>query len=122
MKIRLQILFFISFLCVSISESYGQNSDDISSDIKTLITKKREFNKKYGFGYRVQLYYGDETNAKLIQNKFAASFPETKTYLAYQQPYWKVLVGNYKNKLEADRASVLFSEKFTGLIVVPLGK
>ncbi|NJN49923.1 MAG: SPOR domain-containing protein [Polaribacter sp.] len=100
----------------------AQNINEINNDVKTLISKKREFNKKFGFGYRVQLYYGDENNAKSIQSKFNAAYSDTKSYLVYQQPYWKVLVGDYKNKLEADRASVLFSEKFSGLIVVPLGK
>ena len=70
----------------------------------------------------MQVYYGDETKARKIQNKFKISFPNVYTKLAYNKPDWKVHVGNYKTKLEADKALITFSEKFTGLIVIPLGK
>lgn len=94
----------------------------MSSDVESLITKKREFNKEYGFGFRIQIYYGDETKARSLQQKFKLNYPKVFTKLEYDRPYWKVKVGNYKSKLEADRATLIFSEKFSGLIVVPLGK
>ena len=87
-----------------------------------MIEKKREFNKTYGFGYRIQIYYGDETKARTLQQRFKATYPSVFTKLEYDRPYWKVKVGNYKTKLEADRSAMVFSEKFSGLIVVPLGK
>jgi hypothetical protein len=37
--------------------------------------------------------------------------------LSYESPEWKVRVGNYKTRLEADRALLKFKEKFTGAIV-----
>ena len=87
-----------------------------------MIAQKRAFNKKYGYGFRVQIYYGNETNARSLQSKFRLNYPKVFTKLDYEQPYWKVQVGNYKTKLEADKAMVGFSEKFSGLIVIPLGK
>ena len=93
-----------------------------SNEVKNLIDKKRSFNKQYGYGYRVQIYYGEETKARSIENKFKINFPNVYTKLDYDQPYWKVQVGNYKTKLEADKAVINFSEKFSGLIVIPLGK
>ena len=100
----------------------AQNNTKTSPQIKSLIAKKRAFNESYGYGYRVQIYYGSETEAKTILKKFQLDFPEVYTKLDYDKPDWKVHVGNYKTKLEADKALLTFSEEFSGLIVVPLGK
>jgi hypothetical protein len=40
----------------------------------------------------------------------------------YNSPEWKVQVGNYKTKLEADKDLIKFQKKITGIIVVPMGK
>lgn len=100
----------------------AQNATNSSPQIKRLIAKKRAFNKSYGHGYIIQIYYGNETRARSLRNKFRLEFPEVITKLDYDKPDWKVLVGNYKTKLEADKAVLNFSEKFSGLIVIPLGK
>lgn len=122
MKNRLFLNIFVLFLFLISERLISQNETNSSPEIKRLISKKRAFNKTYGYGFRVQVYYGDETEARKIQNKFKISFPNVYTKLAYNKPDWKVHVGNYKTKLEADKALITFSEKFTGLIVIPLGK
>lgn len=100
----------------------AQNSTNVSPQIKNLIAKKRTFNKDIGYGYRIQIFYGEETNARNSQNRFSSTYPDVYTKLTYDQPYWKVQVGNYKTKLEADKALMNFSNQFSGLIVISLGK
>lgn len=118
-------LFFSTILLLAFivtTNVNAQNSTNSSPQIKRLIAKKRAFNKSYGYGYIVQIYYGNETKARSLRNKFRITFPDVYTKLDYDKPDWKVLVGNYKTKLEADKAVLQFSEKFSGLIVIPLGK
>ncbi len=123
-KMKVFKIFFLGCFFVLVSSSLqAQNGQTKSSDaIQNLITKKRAFNKKYGYGFRIQIYYGQEDEARKLRKSFRTNFPKTKSYLRYEQPYWKVLVGDYKTKLEADRASLAISEKFAGIIIVPLGK
>ena len=113
-------MFF--FLIVGTTSFCAQNKTNSSNQIKNLIAKKRAFNKEFGYGFRIQIYYGDETKARSLQSKFKVNYPNIYTKLDYDQPYWKVQVGNYKTKLEADKAMITFSDKFSGLIVIPLGK
>lgn len=120
MKYSYPYWFFGLFLTLGSHTITAQNNTNMSPQIKNLIAKKRAFNKDIGFGYRVQLFYGEETNARNIQTKFNSSYPDVVTKLTYDQPYWKVQVGNYKTKLEADKALLNFSEKFSGLIVISL--
>ena len=120
MKNKFSTLFLFIFLTGGFYTLTAQNKTNSSKEVKNLIAKKRAFNKEYGYGYRIQIYYGDETKARSLQNKFRVNFPNVYTKLDYEQPNWKVQVGNYKTKLEADRALLNFSEKFSGLIVISL--
>ena len=122
MKKRVYFLFLFAILIAGTNNFLAQNKTNSSSEIKKLIVKKRAYNSSYGYGFRIQIYYGNETKARSLQNKFKANFPDLYTKLDYDKPDWKVLVGNYKTKLEADKAVINFSEKFSGLIVIPLGK
>ena len=120
MKYSYSYWFFGLFLILGLESVTAQNNTNMSPQIKTLIAKKRAFNKDIGFGYRVQIFYGEESNAKNAQAKFSSTYSDVFTKLTYDQPYWKVQVGNYKTKLEADKALLNFSEKFSGLIVISL--
>lgn len=122
MKKNAFILCLVLAFSVSKSHVIAQNNTKSSDEIENLIIKKRAFNKEFGYGYSIQIYYGDETNARDLKSKFKLTYPEASLELNYDQPYWKVLTGNYKTKLEADKAMLHYSEKFSGLIVIPLGK
>ena len=113
-------LFFVGFLTSQTIYSQSKKSD--STLINELISKKRSFNKEFGYGFRIQLYNGFETEAKKTETKFKINFPEIKTYLLYRQPEWKIQVGFYKTKLEADRALLDLKRKYGSSIVIPLGK
>ena len=113
-------LFFVGFLTSQTIYSQSKKSD--STLINELISKKRNFNKEFGYGFRIQLYNGFETEAKKTETKFKINFPEIKTYLLYRQPEWKIQVGFYKTKLEADRALLDLKRKYGSAIVIPLGK
>ena len=102
--------------------SFGQGKKPDNQIIEELISKKKGFNKDFGYGFRIQLYNGFEVEAKTTRAKFRIEFPEIKTYLIYRQPEWKIQVGIYKTKLEADRALLEIKREFSGAIVVPLGK
>ena len=113
-------LFFVWFL--TSQTIYSQSIKSDSTLINELISKKRSFNKEFGYGFRIQLYNCFESEAKKTEAKFKIDFPEIKTYLLYRQPEWKIQVGFYKTKLEADRALLDFKRKYRSAIVIPLGK
>ena len=117
----ISLLFLIVLLTTSYS-AFSQNKTKKSAEIKSIISKKRSFNNTYGFGYRIQLYNGNEQKAKKFIALFSIEFPDNFSKLVYNAPEWKVQVGNYKTKLEADKDLIKFQEKFSGIIVVPMGK
>ena len=103
--------------------SHAQSQTTDSDKIKRFITKKRDYNKRKGFGYRIQLYNGSEDLAKSNSElNFKQNFLPCETHLIYNAPEWKIQVGNYKTTLEADKAMVDINLKFSGAIVIPIGK
>ena len=122
MKCIYKSLLFLIVLLISSLNGYSQNTTKKSEKIKSIISKKRSFNDTYGFGYSIQLYNGNEQEAKKIKARFAVEFPGNFSKLVYNAPEWKVQVGNYKTKLEADKYLIKFQEKFSGIIAVPMGK
>ena len=119
-SVAVACLLFVGFFTTQTVFSQSEKSDTLL--VNELISKKRSFNKEFSYGFRIQLYNGFEVEAKKISAKFKLDFPDTKTHLVYKQPEWKIQVGFYKTKLEADRALLNFKRKYQSAIVIPLGK
>jgi hypothetical protein len=55
-----------------------------------------------GKGYRVQIYYGSDRNkANKIRTEFIRHYPGIQTYLTYNSPSFRVRVGDFRNRAEA---------------------
>ena len=122
MKKSVVIAYFLFVGIFTTQTVFSQSEKSDTMLVEELISKKRSFNKEFGYGFRIQLYNGLETEAKKTEMKFKIDFPEIKTYLVYRQPEWKIQVGFYKTKLEADRALLDLKRKYGSAIVIPLGK
>jgi len=58
-------------------------------------------------GFRIQIYFdsgnNSKTNAKSIYDAFIAKFPNIRAYLTFKAPNYKVRVGDFRTKLDAQR-------------------
>lgn len=57
-------------------------------------------------GYRVQIFFGsDMQSAEAAMSAFKAKFPEyaNQVYRLYQQPSWKVRIGDFYREIEAQK-------------------
>ncbi|PKP13857.1 MAG: translation initiation factor IF-2 [Bacteroidetes bacterium HGW-Bacteroidetes-3] len=108
-------LFFAVFL--SITNSYSQSEND---KINTLIEQKKTFNKtnKNTIVFKIQIYNGNETQAYAVERSFEADFPEYNAKVKYDSPEFKTRFGNFRTRLEADRALNAIKLKYAGAIVL----
>jgi len=116
LSIRAMILVFFTVF-MSITHSYSQSENE---KINSLIEQKRAFNKtnKNIIVFKIQIYNGNETQAYAIKRNFEADFPEYRTKIIYKTPEWKTHAGNFRTRLEADRALNIIKEKYAGAIVL----
>ena len=74
-------------------------------------------------GYRIQIaaYSGvnSKSQAEYARNSFNAIFPYTKAYLTYNEPYFKVRVGDYFTRLEAFKELESIKQTYPSAYIVP---
>lgn len=74
--------------------------------VGTLVEKHTELNQRgKGKGYRVQIYFGsDKAKAKEVKAKFLNIYGrEMRAYEPYEQPNFKIRVGDFRTRMEAYR-------------------
>lgn len=70
-------------------------------------------------GYRVQLFSGNKKQpAKTVKGKFISLYPDVKAHEIYQQPYFKIRVGDFRTKLEASKFKKEIAEHFPNAYIV----
>ncbi|MBI4929835.1 MAG: SPOR domain-containing protein [Bacteroidetes bacterium] len=70
-------------------------------------------------GYRVQIHFGPEKAKALdVKSKFISQNHKVDAYLDYQQPYFKIRVGDCRTKLEAYKLLQEIFSDFPGAFIV----
>jgi hypothetical protein len=64
-------------------------------------------NRKGIDGYRIQIFFdsgnNSKTKAQSIYEGFKAKYPDVRAYLSFKSPNYKVRVGDYRTRLDAQR-------------------
>jgi len=124
LKIIVVILSVFSSACISFGQSASDTAIHIyeSSDVKSTMLKNAEYTRHTGGtfpGYRIQINFGQDRNqANKVRNDFSGKYPGIPTYMAYQQPYFKVNVGDFRTKLEATKNLNMVRKSYPGSFIV----
>lgn len=123
------LLLFASFSLVASAQKMQKVYENdssllISKDPKldNLIERQKQDNleKQSMPGYRIQIYFGaSRQKASEIKVEFANQYPEVSAYLSYQQPNYKVRVGDYRSRFEAHLLLTELQGKYPTTFVVP---
>lgn len=87
------------------------------SRITQLNERKKEYPTKMD-GYRVQIYFGDRTIAQEKRGAFVRSNPEVGAYLSYLAPNFRLRVGDFRTRLEAEKLKKEIARNFPGCYIV----
>ncbi len=70
-------------------------------------------------GYRIQIHFGGEREkAKTMKTKFLQQFPDVPAYEVYQQPNFKVRVGDFRTRLDAQKFMNQMASAFPSAFIV----
>ena len=120
----------LTLLALAMAASTRSQSVSVIKDarIELLVKKQYELNKKVeilnkksGPGYRVMVINtNDRVKALEVKSKMMSDFPDHKSYLVYQSPYFKIQIGNFKTRQEAEDLRKRVMRYYpTGVMVVP---
>ena len=118
-KLLLIFLFGLSGILKAQNQNVNTSNDELISDLLER-HKRHGLMKQTTAGYRIQLYFGSErSKASEIKTDFSNNFSNTPSYLLYQQPNFKVRVGDFKTRMEAAAFLESIKEFYTTSFIVP---
>jgi hypothetical protein len=103
---------FLAFASFAFAQTGGKVTVVKDPLIDSLIVRRIALSKAVNpngssivvYGYRVQVFFGaDRREAYDQQAKFKDLYPDLNTYLSYTQPNYKVRVGDFRSRAEAQR-------------------
>jgi hypothetical protein len=108
----------------------GFSQVEIAKDhrLDLLIAKQEELNKKVyldnnrtASGYRILVVNtNDRKKAMDVKSTLMRDFPDHKTYLIYQSPHFKIQIGNFRKREDAESLRKQVIRLYpTGVIVIP---
>lgn len=120
------VLLTLLLGCFSLNAQTGtepSTNPNVDADprVQQLVEKHVEVNSRgKAKGYRVQIYFGsDKTQAKEVKARFlSAHGQEARAYEPYEQPNFKIRVGDFRTRLEAYRFMKLVKAEFPTAFIV----
>ncbi|MEO6346546.1 MAG: SPOR domain-containing protein, partial [Aquaticitalea sp.] len=98
------LLIFIIFMHYSTKTQAqeGQVTIDADKDIDKLLEFKKDI--KTVDLYKIRIYSGDRSGAESAKSQANGLYGEWPSVMEYETPNYKIYVGNFLSRLEADRA------------------
>ena len=118
------LYFFIlsSFFCLSSRAQDGKTNISVDPKIDQLLKEKRKLNTGLFLneGYKIQIFYGNSEESKKKLQEFKREFKDLDGTIIFNSPNYKVWIGNFKTRIEVERAMVDIKKKYpTALIIKP---
>jgi hypothetical protein len=124
--VRLNAIFCACFFMLSSAFGQTPGKVEVIKDplIDSLIAKRISINNSRtsgtSAGFQIQIYLGpDRQDAYDAQNRFKSLYPGTTTYLSYTEPNYKVQVGDFRSRMEAQKLTNELKQYFPTVLIIP---
>lgn len=99
----------ILLLLVTVARAQNERAELIQDTRVDLLVDKHIFLNRHQFtltGWRIQIFFDAGANSKRKASdalrSFNMKYPETEAYLSFKEPYYRVRVGDFRSRLEAE--------------------
>ena len=114
--------------CLALTPVFGQSNDSLEAKIQVkmdpnlaqYLERYNEQNAQNKFieGYRVQIYNGNKNVTNQKKSEFRSYFPNVATHIVYETPEYKLQVGDFRTRLEAQKfLNSVYSQMQIGFVV-----
>ena len=111
------LLLFSSTLAIA---QQGVVTIDQDKEIDRLLEFKKDLSTVNAF--TIQIYSGSSgsarSEAQSTKNQVTSLYPEFSNYIEYEQPNYKIRVGNFRTRLEADRALMTVKKTYSNAFIL----
>jgi hypothetical protein len=122
-----QVIFYTLTLIITTCCMRAQDAKvRVSQDPKfeQLLNEKRKSNVSASVNdrYKIQIFSGDSENAKKTLRAFKQEFTDIDGTIVFNTPNYKVWVGNFKTRIEAERHLVDIRKKYKNVLLIKPSK
>ena len=114
------LLLIVTICFISINYATAQQGRVVvnqNPSINNLLEIKKEMNKTSNDYYKIQIFSGDRVGAYKILNDFRGAFSDWYAIDTFEPPNYKIWVGNFRTRLEADRALKKIKTEFPSAFI-----
>ncbi|MBR4155150.1 MAG: SPOR domain-containing protein [Bacteroidales bacterium] len=117
MKLFITVLFVLLSIC-SFSQNKGYVILEQDQRIEQLIQRQNEIHSADNTidGFRIQIFMESGNEAVELGNmeseKFKEKYPDIPVYFIFGQPYYRLRVGDFRTRLEAEKAFQTISKDY----------
>ncbi len=104
------------FTITNLLAQEGEVTVNQDKQIDALLSLKKDLNRTES-NYKIQIYNGNRTGAEKARLDFRKKFSDWSTSMRYETPNYKIWIGNFKTRLEADRTLLIVKKKFGNAFV-----
>ncbi|WP_411766776.1 SPOR domain-containing protein [Winogradskyella sp. A3E31] len=118
MKILKYKIFIFSALLAFSSSSFSQNAETKviqDKSIDKLLEYKQDINTN--IIYKIQIFSGERAPAERIMSEFRSVYGDIPSSMEFNTPNYKIWVGNFRDRLEADRALVRIKKNYISAFI-----
>jgi hypothetical protein len=124
LKSLIAVLFLNALAFMAFAQDPKPDTTGVLLDVKTekALEKHKEFNKKNPLipGFRVQVYAGSSrAQAMSIRQALADSLTDYAVYIIYKQPTFRVRVGDFRSRFEAQKLLNGLKMRYPASFIVP---
>lgn len=124
-SLKSAIICTILLNCNNNLKAQNQNLTVIQDPkFEQLLNEKRKINPNlpYNDRYKIQIFNGASETAKKTLNEFKQDFKTIDGTIIFNTPNYKVWVGNFRNRMEAERNLVEIKKKYKTVFLIKPSK
>jgi hypothetical protein len=118
------LTFSLSLFCTV--KSFSQESTSIMQDgrFEQLLAEKRKINSSITVNdrYKIQIFYGENDKARKTLSDFKRDFKNLDGTIIFESPTYKVWIGNFKSRIEAEKNMVEVKKKYPYALLIKPNK
>lgn len=120
------IYSLLTFVILNSFSTINAQSVTVSQDdnFEQLLNEKRKINASITVNhrYKIQIFNGNSETSKKALIDFKREFKNYDATIIFSTPAYKVLVGNFKTRIEAERNLNLIRKKYPNSILIKPSK
>ena len=122
-----QTLFLFSLSLTVTNRIIAQSSNlNVNQDPKfeQILNEKRKSNTNLSYSdrYKIQIFNGPSEAAKKTLSEFRQEFKTSDATIIFNTPNYKVWVGNFRTRMEAERNLVDIQKKYKNVFLIKPSK